>query len=450
MNNSQNSQNSQNRNGPGQRSPYDYAPPPGRAPAGRRPHGPRTPRKSKRRNMAKYGFRILLFLFFFALVGALTAGVFFFSLTGMKNPGDIVYAVKMTEMKNDKPSEVSSLVPLSRELGFFGGQYYFPVNKIMENMGFVQIGDRDESSFFRKESDEYVKFTTGSLAAYVNGEKYLLPGPVFIDGENNIYVPLEFLENQFGNLSCTRDEKNKDTILIDVGGIEGRCFKIRKAEPVPPVEESPDFGSLPEKFLADLSAYEQYFNPPAREEKEYLVLINQSNPLEEQDYVPPDLTDLADTRQDGRPTQQLRLYPAMALAAFLAEARANGFAGITVTSAYRSFAYQAQLFGEEVTRAGSEAAAAVSVARPGQSEHQSGLGVDIHNQSAANQDFGSTPGGIWLAENAHRFGFILRYPKDKTDITGVKYEPWHFRYVGRRAAVKMYEGNLCLEEFLKG
>jgi len=422
---------SQNRNGPGH------------APAKKRP-------RRKSRGMAKYGFRILLFLLFFALVGALTAGVFFFSLTGMKNPGDIVYAVKMTEIKDEEPTEVSSLVPLSHELGFSGDQYYFPINKIMENMGFVLVGDRNEVSFLRKESDEHVKFAAGSLAAYVNGVKCLLPGPVFTDGENNIYVPLEFLENQFTNLTFTKDEKDKNKIAVEVGEIEGRCFRAWKAEPVPPVEESPDFGSLPEKFLADLSAYEKYFNPPAREEKEYLVLINQQNPIDPQDYVPPELSDLADTRQDGRPTQQLRLYPAMALAAFLAEARANGFDGITVTSAYRSFAYQAQLFGEEVTRAGSEAAAAVSVARPGQSEHQSGLGVDIHNQSAANQDFGSTPGGIWLAENAHRFGFILRYPKDKTDITGVKYEPWHFRYVGRRAAMKMYGGNLCLEEFLKG
>jgi len=100
-----------------------------------------------------------------------------------------------------------------------------------------------------------------------------------------------------------------------------------------------------------------------------------------------------------------------------------------------------------VAATGSEEAAAVSVARPGQSEHQSGLGVDMHNAAAANQNFGETPDGIWLAENAHHFGFILRYPADKTDITGIKYEPWHFRYVGRRVAAIIYAGGLCLEEY---
>ena len=409
-------------------SPYDYVP---------------ARRRSRKRNgLAKYGFRIILFLFFFLLVGAVTAGVFFFSLTSTKKPDDIVYVI---EIKDEKQN---SSLPLPYDVGFFCGQYYFPINKIMEHMGFVLIGDSSELSFFRKESDEYVKFIIGLATAYINGDKYLLPGPTFIDDEGSIYVPLEFLENQFENLNFSIDQKNKNNIALAVGEIEEYCFKIHKAETLAPIEESPDFGSFPIEFKADLSEYEKYFNPPANEAEEYLILINQSHPLDPPDYIAPDLTDLVDTRQDGRAVQQLRYYPAMALEAFLIEARANGFTGITVTSAYRSYAYQSQLFNEEVAAAGSEEAAAVSVARPGQSEHQSGLGVDMHNYNAANQDFGDTPDGKWLAENAHHFGFILRYPKDKTEITGIKYEPWHFRYVGRRAASAIYEQNLCLEEYI--
>lgn len=430
-----------NQNQSGRRqSPYDFIGPPPKRPPSR--HRPR-----KRRSLAKYGFRIILFLIFFALVGSVSAGLFFLSLTGGKSPGDIVYAVNMVEIKNEKPAEVSLLVPLDYETGFFGGQYYFPINKIMDNMGFVVVGDKSELSFFRKESGEYVKFVTGSAAAYINGEKYLLPGPAFIDGGDNICVPLEFMEYQFKNLNFSRDPGDKNKITLEVGEVGEYCFEIHKAEALPPVEESPEFGSFPIEFKADLSAYEKYFSPPAGEADQYSVLINASHPLEPQDYIPPDLTDLADTRQDGRAVQQLRLYPAMALEAFLIEARANGFSGITVTSAYRSYDQQAQLFAAETASAGSEEAAAVSVARPGQSEHQSGLGVDMHNYSAANQDFGATPDGMWLAENAHHFGFILRYPKDKTEITGIKYEPWHFRYVGRRAAAVIYEKNLCLEEY---
>ncbi|MFR5864844.1 MAG: D-alanyl-D-alanine carboxypeptidase family protein [Acutalibacteraceae bacterium] len=82
------------------------------------------------------------------------------------------------------------------------------------------------------------------------------------------------------------------------------------------------------------------------------------------------------------------------------------------------------------------------------SEHQSGLCVDMHNLPSANISFGETAQAKWLAENAHRFGFILRFPADKTDITGVQYEPWHFRFVGREAATEIYEQGLCLEEYL--
>jgi len=425
-----------NQNQNRRRSPYDYAPPPRRRP----------PNPKKRKSLAKYGFRIAMFLVFFALVGAVWASLFFLSLVSMKTPGDIVYALTMTEMKNEKPIEVTSKLPLPRKTGFFGGRHYFPVNKIMENMGFVLVGDKNELGFYRKQSEEELRFEIGSATAYVNGEKYRLPGPVFME-KDEIYVPLEFLENQFENLSFDRDGKDENKIALEVGEVGERCLKIRKAESLPPVEELPGFGSFPVEFKADLAAYEKYFEAPAAEREQYLVLINPWNPIDPQSYVPPDLTDLADTRQDGRAVQQLRFWPAMALEAFLLEAKANGFAGITVTSAYRSYEYQSQLFSNEVQSAGSEEAAAVSVARPGQSEHQSGLGVDMHNYSAANQDFGATADGIWLAENAHHFGFILRYPKDKTGITGIKYEPWHFRYVGRRAASKIYEENLCLEEY---
>ena len=86
---------------------------------------------------------------------------------------------------------------------------------------------------------------------------------------------------------------------------------------------------------------------------------------------------------------------------------------------------------------------------PGASEHQSGLCCDMHNLGAADQAFAKEKVAVWLAENAHKFGFILRYEADKQDITGIHYEPWHFRYVGRYHATKMYEADLCLEEYME-
>ena len=80
--------------------------------------------------------------------------------------------------------------------------------------------------------------------------------------------------------------------------------------------------------------------------------------------------------------------------------------------------------------------------RAGALNHQRRHGVEGH-------PFGNTPEGKWFAENAHRFGFILRYPKEKQEITGVIFEPWHFRFVGRYHAEKIYAGGLCLEEYLQ-
>lgn len=99
------------------------------------------------------------------------------------------------------------------------------------------------------------------------------------------------------------------------------------------------------------------------------------------------------------------------------------------------------------TEAETEAHVLTYSTKPGTSEHQSGLCCDMHNLPDTTSAFDNTPEAIWLAENAHRFGFILRYPPDTQDITGIKHESWHFRYVGRTAATEMYEKGLTLDEY---
>jgi len=86
-------------------------------------------------------------------------------------------------------------------------------------------------------------------------------------------------------------------------------------------------------------------------------------------------------------------------------------------------------------------------ARPGFSEHQTGLTVDVDNAKLSYTDFDKTNEFKWMMENAHRFGFILRYPKDKEDITGYSYESWHYRYVGVDIATYIYEHNITLDEY---
>lgn len=121
------------------------------------------------------------------------------------------------------------------------------------------------------------------------------------------------------------------------------------------------------------------------------------------------------------------------------------------TSGYRSYATQDYLFQAEIDQVGYEEAVR-AVAEPGTSEHQTGLSMDITAASvnySLTESFEDTPEGTWLRENAHLFGFILRYPKEMESVTGYKYEPWHFRYVGKEIAKEIFKRGITYEEFIE-
>lgn len=146
----------------------------------------------------------------------------------------------------------------------------------------------------------------------------------------------------------------------------------------------------------------------------------------------------------------MRQEAAEALEKMFAGAK-NGGVELAAVSGYRSYGRQETLFNAEVNKVGEEKALQ-AVARPGSSEHQTGLTMDISsrtNNFNLNEQFGSTKEGVWLAHNAHKYGFILRYPKGKEGLTGYMYEPWHFRYVGIKAATEMYENDWTLEEYFE-
>lgn len=119
---------------------------------------------------------------------------------------------------------------------------------------------------------------------------------------------------------------------------------------------------------------------------------------------------------------------------------------ILVTSAYRSYTYQATLFDNYAARDGIEAASRYS-ARPGQSEHQTGLALDVLAPNDSMLNFGSSQQSVWVANNAHRFGFIIRFPLGKEHITGYQYEPWHLRYLGNDLAQSVLNSTLTYDEY---
>ena len=126
-----------------------------------------------------------------------------------------------------------------------------------------------------------------------------------------------------------------------------------------------------------------------------------------------------------------------------ADAKKAGY-NLTIVSGFRSYSYQSELYNNYVARDGKAAADTYS-ARPGHSEHQTGLGMDINNASSS---FNNTAEAKWIAANCWKYGFIIRYPKGKENITGYMYESWHVRYLGKQLAKEVYDSGLTLEEFL--
>lgn len=174
-----------------------------------------------------------------------------------------------------------------------------------------------------------------------------------------------------------------------------------------------------------------------------LILVNADNPVP--DGWNSELTKLANgERVDSR------IYPE--LQQMFDDMRAGGVYPF-VRAGFRSEEEQQRILDEKIqaymqeekSKSQARRLALDTVAKPGTSEHELGLAVDINADEARSAD---NEVYDWLAENAYKYGFILRYPKDKTDITGIDYEPWHYRYVGREAALDIHNSSLCLEEYL--
>lgn len=182
---------------------------------------------------------------------------------------------------------------------------------------------------------------------------------------------------------------------------------------------------------------------------EYLILVNKTHALKA-DYEPSDLVDGKPAVSGGSAYQQMRKPAAAAFKKLAAAAKEEGHT-IKITSGYRPYAYQKQIFERYVNKDGRYSAEQYS-AEPGHSEHQTGLVADVSSPSVNYnlvQAYGATQEGAWLAKHAHKYGFIIRFPKGKEDITGYKYEPWHIRYVGKDAAKEIYKQKLTLEEYLE-
>lgn len=173
------------------------------------------------------------------------------------------------------------------------------------------------------------------------------------------------------------------------------------------------------------------------------ILVNKHNYLKE-DYVPENLKSLSSTY--ALSNMKMVEEAANAFESLSKDASKENYKVIAM-STYRSYEYQVDLYNKYVKSDGKEAADTYS-GRPGNSEHQTGLAVDVYNQTETYTNFEKTKEYNWMQENAYKYGFILRFPKDKENETGYEFESWHYRYVGKEIAKYIHKHNITLEEYI--
>ncbi len=405
-------------------------------------------RKIMMEKRQKKAARLLKFTQAFVLAAAGTilfvlVMIFALSRDFSKAPDKMSYT--LSTLSNGKKKAVSDFCVYENEC-------YFSLNEFSDKLGYKVVGDVNVMTAVF-EDGEKISFNIGTNIANINGFSKFLGHNIYFSAKSaDVYVPVEFFENTFDGIILNISKSGKKIDYTVEFGSDTIKLKSPENYLTYPLDKSLYLlqASPESDFVADLSAYEMYMNP--EDSEEYIKLINTDHPLGA-DYIPSDLCGVVDTRKD-RTQNKMREYAAKALEAMFIEMRANGYTDVSVTSAYRSYDYQTQLFNNSLNSFRqyydyntAYAKTAAQIAIPGTSEHQSGLCADLHNLPAASQQFESQEVYKWLINHCADFGFILRYPKDKSDITGIIFEPWHYRYVGRYYAQKIMKSGLCLEEF---
>jgi D-alanyl-D-alanine carboxypeptidase len=332
---------------------------------------------------------------------------------------------------------------------------YLNMNYLAAIYSMAVSGSYDDMKFSTA-AGEYVSFVPGSRVTMVNGNRHVMSEPAILRGQE-MWIPSDFVESMFEGIRVAWDHEEytvtvtPETVSAADSTVAPLTFKLRPLSGSQVGAENWEEGY---QYLTDMSAYRDAIEPQNRDA--FLILVNKENPLTST-YTPADLTDVTNMKEGYTNTQKLCATAERALQALYQDMTAAGYSGVGVTSGYRSYQVQELLFEkyvlEEIDKGGlgrteAEKKANRYSARAGQSEHQAGLAVDMYDTAAATVEFADSPAFTWLKENAHQYGFILRYPENKTDITGYDFEPWHFRYVGRYHATQIHEQGLCLEEYL--
>ena len=353
------------------------------------------------------------------------------------------------------------------------GQFYFDLRSIAKYASLTVSGS-DGRIKFTCPDGTYVRFTDDSATATVNGDAVKVGGKVqIIDStekeDGKCLVPFRFIEKLFSNKAdgtsvgmVAKVNSNNKVTIHRISYSNGTNPPISFASECFDYADDMQLASYPNPNIDAKTA--------AALCVEKLTLVNKSHALTKAQITTNGLVSLKSLNcptvnglADYDNKDFFDPIAALALIAMVNEANKTleGDDKILVSSAYRSFEYQEGLLEDYVDKYMGEHDVSEEEAREqvlltsapaGTSEHHTGLCVDLVEKRGElrelDESFEETDAFAWLSKNAHKYGFILRYPKNKTDITKYSYEPWHYRFVGVYAATIIYEDNITLEEYL--
>ena len=423
---------------------------------------PKTPLKTKKRIPKalrdKYIAQGLVFAFFFLVISLSLVLVVKLSLRVKDGPSEITYKFLVTE--NGESVELKkrkySLSDVKKN-----NIYYVSLDDASELLSLRYIGNYNEITLSGADGSQYVTFTKNSQNCRINGILCKMSAASFVNG-TEVYVPIGIFEQYYPGISLDFDKEKmqysftfdkeastKAFTLKNISAIDGLFQNSEQAE-----DRLSGVSVAELSFVANLENYEKHMNP--YDCYQYLVLVNNSHAL-----APANIpSNLCKVRDSNIPiVVNLRLDAQMSLEAMLKEARANGINTLTVTQGYKSYGTINTEFYSEVTKkmnsdksltkAEAETLVATYKTRAGYDEFQSGLACTVLNYGKNAEDFKTSAEFAWLGENAWKFGYILRFPEGKEEITGHEYNATRFRYVGRYHAEKIYNLGMCLEEYVE-
>lgn len=324
---------------------------------------------------------------------------------------------------------------ISKEQAFSNKHQLIDMNALADYCGFEKNSSPAKAEY--KINGTSAIFYNGKSTATVNGIDFSMPTQAIIKN-GYCLIPISSASELLLGVEIDVNKKNTE-ITIN----EKAVFMI---------VEQPKA-----EYVTDMSGYLEYINS---NDPYIFILVNKQNPIDED--FPTDKDSLIEIPSKYRKEETIYFYTValQALEGMMNDMFALGYTDTYVTSAYRNHAYQTMLFemyiNNEMKKGYSydEALALANKysARPEHSEHRTGLCVDFTTRSiggVVDDIFETTEVSDWLKENAWKYGFILRYPKDKVDITGYQYESWHYRFVGLERASIIHQTGLCYEEYLE-